>query len=997
MASFSRILTISLISALSLTTGCGDKGVDDEVRSSLGKADTYYKAGLFKEALQHYQEAAAKIPTNATVHLFIGLSNEGLGLKTDALAAYEEAIKLGPSLQRPYRQKALLLLGEAKTQDVQAMLEEVESKPGMEGLAAFLRGEVARSKGDFEGAVKEYEEANRRTPGARDTVDALADAYVRLNRIDEAAALLEDFQNRGAADPGTSIQLAGLYDQKDDRTRAIEILRKAVEQFPAFAGAHSALANLLLEDGNTEEAGQEVQKAMAIDAGDAVALYVSGRVALRAGNSQQAVKDLEAALQRRPGDPTFRRVLREAQIAAGEVVEKVRSAQDKLAAQGKSTATLLELAEAYVYEGEGEDALRTTEQVLALEPENAQAHLVEALAHLSLGRLIPSQAAMDRAAASTDPRLAALSAFMNKQTDPLVAAVGALKAQPSTSMWGDYFEALGRLFAGNAGESLKILNEVSERDESFSLARYEMARIYENLNEHHLALALYQQISTTYPEREKPKILAARTLIRLGKPERAEVVLDGILQTNPASKSATFLLGSIHLQEHKFAEASKAFQALVDSETQSEIAKLFYRSALAKTFVFAQDYGRALAEYDAILSSHPNQSAAYVEKCLALLAQKKTDEALAAADAGLAIATDTSDLKLTRVVILQMMGRAEEGLPLLDEVESSVPPESPIRTRIAPLRALALGSVGRTDEAIPVITQAGLTAVLTRYYTETLEAMKAGEIELRQISLGLLCAFYQWPDVAREIYQSLAERYPKNKLVIAYLGESLVAARRTSKAIEAFSLGIAADSKDPYFLERRGAIYSRIDDYEKAVSDFSAVLVMNPKNPNLHFQLGQLYAEQGLKEDAVASYENVLNLTEDKRHIAGATNNLAWLLAGDEATRTKALEYAQKAFDTAEPNPRTGLKDGNIMDTIGWVHFLSGNLKEAQEMVQLALAQLPNHPTINYHLGRIYEAMGESKGAIIQYGKAVDFDPEFEEADDAMVRATRLNTALVEN
>ncbi len=83
-----------------------------------------------------------------------------------------------------------------------------------------------------------------------------------------------------------------------------------------------------------------------------------------------------------------------------------------------------------------------------------------------------------------------------------------------------------------------------------------------------------------------------------------------------------------------------------------------------------------------------------------------------------------------------------------------------------------------------------------------------------------------------------------------------------------------------------------------------------------------------------------------------------------------------------------------MLDTVGWVYFLSGQADEGRKLIEQALSILPNQPTINYHLGRIFEGTGQPKIAVVQYSKALDFDPEFPEADDARLRATRLATEL---
>lgn len=114
-----------------------------------------------------------------------------------------------------------------------------------------------------------------------------------------------------------------------------------------------------------------------------------------------------------------------------------------------------------------------------------------------------------------------------------------------------------------------------------------------------------------------------------------------------------------------------------------------------------------------------------------------------------------------------------------------------------------------------------------------------------------------------------------------------------------------------------------------------------------------------------------------------------------EETRAEALEYADKALELAPKSPRTGEKDGNILDTVGWVYFLNGRVDDAKGFIERALRVIPNQPTITYHLGRIYEEIGDPRTAIYLYGKALGFNPNFAEADDAKIRAAR-NAAMLQ-
>jgi tetratricopeptide (TPR) repeat protein len=987
-------MSILLVGML-LMSGCGGSSDQEKVDRALGKANTFYRQGLFKDALTHYQEALALAPTNAEILVAEGLAYEGLQLNRDALTAYEEALRYDPKNETACRQKALILVKDGKVQDAEAFVASLESKSGMDKVIPYLKGEIARAKNEWGKAVQFYEQANQARPGTREIIAALSTAYERTGKDQQAIELLDDFLKTSPNDVQAAGELASIYERKGEISRAIDILSQASKAQPNAAPVHSALAHLYLENDQTQNAEQASREALRLDPDDAMGLYVSGSLALKAGNNAQALKDLESAVKRRPNEELFRKAYREAQIATGEVVEKVKAVSQKIQKQGTSPSLQLELADAYIYQGEPEKALERTAEVLKQDPDNKNAHLLEALAFVSLSRFPNADQALQAVNDKQDVRYQAMEGVIRQDANQLSAAVDKLNAASATQVWAGYFRALGLLYGGKISKGLEELDSLIQKNETFGAAVYEMARVYQVLNEPQLALALYQRLAATFPESTKPMILSARTLVRIGHLERAKIVLDGVLKREEKNRDAFFLLGTIYLQEKKFEEGAKVFESLIASATDNQTNKTFYQSVLAKTLVYDRQYKKALDGYDTIIAAYPKQSAAYIEKSLAQMALGQDKEALETCQAALKASTDTNVLNVVQAVILQQMGQAAEGLQLLTRELSGGKWENAATRKLVPIQVNLQVSAGQYDTAKETVQKSGFPPVLVSYMTQSVEMAQQKKSDLRQLSLALLFSFYQWPDAALGIYEDLARDYPKDKLMLVYLGDAQGLAGRHEDAVKTYTKGLEVDPNDAYFLEKRGASFAKLGRYDSAVKDLSSALAVTPENASLQFQIASLYESQNLTEDAIASYRTVVKLNPDPIMTAAATNNLAWLLAQNEKTRAEALEYAKKALETIPVNPRTGVKDGNVLDTVGWIYFLAGQYEEARKHIEQALTALPTHPTINYHLGRVYEELKQPKVAVIQYSKAIDFGKEnFKEADDARLRATRLATEI---
>lgn len=981
------------ISAI-LISGCGGSSDEEKVQRAIGKAETFYKAGLFKEALAHYQEALAIQPTDAAILLAMGQTYEALSLNRDALGSYDEAIRFDSRLEQAYRQKALLLIKDGKIEEVDKLVAGIEAKKEMEGLVPFLKGEVARSRNDWSGALEFYQAADRLRPGSRETQYALAEAYQRTGKPEDAINLLEQMLRTNPAEFMAAGQLSTIYQNRGETGKAIQILTQTSQASPQLAPLRSALADLLLTSNRDEEASKEVQEALKLDPDDAMGLYVRGRLSLKKGDAASALKDLEGAIKRRPEEESFRRAYREAQVASGEVVEKVKVVSQKIQKQGETPALLLELADACLYQGEPEQALRSLEKVLAQQPESQNAHILEALAYLSLGRSKQAEESLGHVKNHQDVRYIAIDGIIRRDPNQVSQATEKLKGASATEVWAGYFRALALLYSGQFGPGLEELDRLMQQNETFGAGIYEMARVYIELNEPHLALALYQRLMEVYPESQKPILLSARALVRIGHLERAKILLDSVLKKDPDSQPALFLLGTLHLQDKNFKEGARIFAALIDSPTTNAKDRMFYRGVLAKTLVYDRQYKQALEQYNKLITEAPSQSATYIEKALAEMALGQDQEALATCQAGIQATTDTQTLRVVQSVLLQQAGKVEEGIQALEAAVPQLPKDPGVQYRLVPIRVSLLASGGKYDQAREVIKGSGYPSRLVDFLLQSVEEVEKNKTDLRGLSLALLFSFYQWPDAALTLYTDLSDQNPQDKLLLAYLGDAQTLAGRLEDAHRTYSKALQSDPNDAYFLQKRGAVSARLRKYDEAVQDLSSALAVTPEDSALHFQIGSLYESQKLNQDAIESYRTVVRLNNNPALVAGATNNLAWLLSQDEKTLPEALESAKKAFELAVPNPRTGLRDGNVLDTVGWVYFLSGQADEGRKLIEQALSILPNQPTINYHLGRIFEGTGQPKIAVVQYSKALDFDPEFPEADDARLRATRLATEL---
>jgi len=113
-------------------------------------------------------------------------------------------------------------------------------------------------------------------------------------------------------------------------------------------------------------------------------------------------------------------------------------------------------------------------------------------------------------------------------------------------------------------------------------------------------------------------------------------------------------------------------------------------------------------------------------------------------------------------------------------------------------------------------------------------------------------------------------------------------------------------------------------------------------------------------------YERALALAPDEPLVL---NHLgySWIIGGVRVDEGVAL--TERATALAPEN-------GSVLDSYGWGLFKLGRMDEAVRWLEQAAAQSPANPTIQWHLGDAYAAVGRGLEAQFQWRRALELDPE---------------------
>ncbi|MBZ5567983.1 MAG: sulfatase-like hydrolase/transferase [Acidobacteriia bacterium] len=140
-------------------------------------------------------------------------------------------------------------------------------------------------------------------------------------------------------------------------------------------------ADLAIEDGRTEEARADLQKAVALDASSAPALSELGQVEIKAADYPQAAEHLAAAVSLRPSDSNALYYLSVARAKAGDQAGAAEALEQSLRLAPTQFEARWLLGEVYGRSGQRKKAADELEAAVLMQPENSGVRL-------ELGRIL---------------------------------------------------------------------------------------------------------------------------------------------------------------------------------------------------------------------------------------------------------------------------------------------------------------------------------------------------------------------------------------------------------------------------------------------------------------------------------------------------------------------------------------------------------------------------------------------------------------------------------
>ena len=504
-----------------------------------------------------------------------------------------------------------------------------------------------------------------------------------------------------------------------------------------------------------------------------------------------------------------------------------------------------------------------------------------------------------------------------------------------------------------------------------------------------LAIEQYEQIVKIEPDSVDDHLLLGR-LYRLNNDlQKAEVELKTAIKLDPSSEEAVTTLAMLYTDE---GDTSHALQVLSSVPDASRSAKLYsalgtayeqrkdYKDAidafqkavmldrdnldairgLAENLMNDGQYDKALEQYKVIVDSNPEDAQTYVRMSEIYRHESKYDLALESLKKADALVPDMAAVSYNMAAVYEAQGRYDDAIKLLQDLLKKTDSNQQDDRNNRAIFLERLGTIYRDQENYPA-------AVDTFHKLATLgddDNARAGYQEM----IDTYREAKQWPQ-ATAVAKEAVQKLPNDRDMRMVLDAQLADTGEVDSAIADVRSMLKGGPQDREVYLRLGIIESRAKLWKEAGESLNKAEQLSTKAEDkayVWFLRGDLLQRQKLYDQADAEFRKVLTaLPQSDPQVPATLNYLGYMNADRGVKLDESLTFVKQAL-VAEPS------NGAYLDSLGWVYFKLGKYDLAEENLTKAAVHMGSDPTVQQHLGDLYQKTGRLKMAAAHWERAVE-------------------------
>ena len=574
----------------------------------------------------------------------------------------------------------------------------------------------------------------------------------------------------------------------------------------------------------------------------------------------------------------------------------------------------------------------------------------------------------------------------------------AIEADPSS---GYLTAGLAELYAktGRIRDAVLEAQDILKRDPNNIEARKLLGRIYlrslgdmqaSNGSQNVLKLAIeqYEQIVKIEPESVDDHLLLGR-LYRLNNDlQKAENEFKTAVKLQPDSEEAVTTLAYLYNEEGDTARATQVLSAIPEA---GRSAKLY--SALGYTYEQQKQYKNAIAayrraieldrdnldairglaqnlmndgqteaaleQYKVIADANPEDAQTYVRMADIYRKQGKFDLALENLKKAESMVQDSIEVPYSMAAVYQAQGRFEEAEQVLQNLlKKTEKPDGSYSQSDRNNRAVFLERLGS------IYREQGNTQQAVETFRKMLALGDENAVRGYQQIIDSYREAKQWPQ-ATAVAKEAVQKLPNNRDLRMVLDGQLADTGEADKGLKDVRsmLKGGPEDRDVYItLAQMNTRLKRWHDAEEALDKAEQLSTKPDEKEYVYFLRGSTYERQKKYDQAEEMFRKILALNPQNTM---TLNYLGYMLADRGTKLEEALSYIKKALEQDPTN-------GAYLDSLGWAYFKLGKYDLAEENLIKAAQRINSDPTVQDHLGDLYQKTGRLKLAAAHWEHALN-------------------------
>jgi tetratricopeptide (TPR) repeat protein len=503
-----------------------------------------------------------------------------------------------------------------------------------------------------------------------------------------------------------------------------------------------------------------------------------------------------------------------------------------------------------------------------------------------------------------------------------------------------------------------------------------------------LAIDQYEEIVKIEPSNVDDHLLLGR-LYRLNNDlQKAENELKVAVKLDPDSEEAVTTLALLYTDEGDTAHALQVLSSVPDT---GRSAKLY--AALGATYEQRKDFksaidaykhairldrdnldairglaenllndgqiDAALDQYKVIADANPEDAQTYLRISEIYRRQGKYDQALDSLKKAETMVPDALEVPYNIAVVYEAQGRYDEAVKILQELlKKTEKPDT------------SYSQADRNNRGI-FIERLGLVYRDQENYPAAVEAFRRmiplGDENARTGFQNVIDTYReakQWPQATAAAKEAV-QKLPDDRELRMVLDAQLADTGDPEKPLADVRSLLKGKPEDREIYVRLAIMYTRLKRWSEAEESLNKAELLSTKaedKENIYFLRGSTYEREKKYDQAEAEFKKVLSANPQS---AVTLNYLGYMNSDRGVQLEESLNQIKLAVSLDPTN-------GAYLDSLGWAYFKLGKYDLAEETLTKASLRINSDPTVQDHLGDLFQKTGRLKLAAAHWERAVE-------------------------